>query len=218
MQQITEKEKLIYNSFLIASRTVKSKPFKLRQDFSKIDSTTEVVLKKLSLFFTHNSSITPTDFFIAPYKCYGSDNYFDLQFFTTRKAIKCYSIYCKQRETQSPDSEEAIEHAKKCCSFIYRFCKENNLTLSEYKALINGSTPIVLQHLRDHKINFSTIHGLGVDRILNQVEPELLDFYIKDFHKLINETRILFQRSSRLKKVIREGLKIIEDNLLIFAK
>ena len=216
--QITAKEKLIYNSFLIASRTAKNKPFKLRQDFSKIEPTTELLLKKLSLFFTENSNITPTDFFIAPYKCYGSDNYFDLQFFITRKAIKCYSIYCKQRETQKPDNEEAIEYAKKCCSFIYKFCKEHKLTLSEYKTMINGSTPIVLQHLRDHKINFYAIHGLNNDRILNQVEPELLDFYIKDFHKLMNETRIIFQQSTRLKLVVREALKIIEERLLIFAK
>jgi hypothetical protein len=216
--QITAKEKLIYNSFLIASRTAKNKPFRLRQDFSKVDPTTELILKKLSLFFSENNNITPTDFFIAPYKCYGSDNYFDIQFYTTRKAIKCYSIYCKQRETQNPDSDEAIEHAKKCCSFIFKFCKENKLTLSEYKTLINGSTPIMLQHLRDHKINFHSIHGLNADRVINQVEPELLDFYIKDFHKLANETRILFQQSKRLKVVTREAFKIIEDKLLIFAK
>lgn len=216
--QITEKEKLIYNSFLIASRTAKNKPFKLRQDFSKIDPTTEVVLKKLSLFFTHNSNITPTDFFIAPYKCYGPDNYFDIQFFISRKAVKCYSIYCKQRETASPDSEEAIDYIKKCCSFIYKFCKENKLTLSEYKNLINGSTPIILQHLRDHKINFHIIHAMNSDRVLNQVESDLLNFYIKDFHKLMNETRILFQQSTKLKIVARQALKIIEDKLLIFAK
>lgn len=216
--QITAKEKSIYNSFLIASRTAKNKPFRLRQDFTKIDSTTELILKKLSLFFIENNNITPTDFFIAPYKCYGADNYFDLQFFTTRKAIKCYSLFCKERETLNPDNEETVEYSKKCCGFIYKFCKENKLTLSEYKTMINGSTPIVLQHLRDHKINFHAIHGLNNDRVLNQVEPELLDFYIKDFHKLMNETRIIFQQSTRLKTVIREALKIIEQKLLIFAK
>lgn len=215
---ITAKERSIYNSFLIASRTAKNKPFKLRQDFTKIDPTTELTLKKLSLFFTENSSITPTDFFIAPYKCYGPESYFDIQFFTTRKAIKCFSLYCKQRETQDPDNIETVEYAKKCCSFIYKFCTENKITLSEYKTLINGTTPIILQHLRDHKINFYTIHGLNVDRVINQVESELLDFFIKDFHKTINETRMLFQQSKRLKVVIREAFKIIEERLLIFAK
>jgi hypothetical protein len=213
---VTNKEKSIYNSFLIASRSAKNKPFKLRQDFTNLDSTTEFLLKKLSTFFAHNSSINPTDFFIAPYKYYGADSYFELQYFTTRRAIKCYSIYCRQKETQSPDSEDAITHAKECCSFIYKFCKENNLTLQQYKTLIIGTTPAVLQHLRDHKINFYTVHGLACDRTIRQLEPGLLEFFISDFNKLLNETRIKFQQSERLKKVIREALEIIEKKLLTF--
>ena len=34
---ITQEEKNIYNAFLIASKKSKNKPFKLRQDFSKLD-------------------------------------------------------------------------------------------------------------------------------------------------------------------------------------
>ena len=34
---LTELEKQIYNAYLIASRTAKDKPFKLRRDFTKVD-------------------------------------------------------------------------------------------------------------------------------------------------------------------------------------
>lgn len=213
---LTQKEELIYNSYLVASRSVKGKPFRLRQDFSKIDSTTELVLKKLSFFFNNNSNVNITDFFVAPYKFYGADNYFDLQFFLTQKAVKCYSLFCKQRELLNPDNQQVIDFSKKCCSFIFKFCKENNLTLQMYKTMNNGTTPIVLQHLRDHKINFYVYHALCGDSIVRQVEPDLLNFFIKDFTNLVNETRVKFAQSHKLKNILREALSIVENKLLIY--
>jgi hypothetical protein len=211
---LTDKEKSIYNSYLIASRTIKNKPFKLRQDFSAIDDQVYITLKKLGLFFDKNSNIKQVDFFTAPFDYYGADNYFDLHFFITPKAIRCYSLYVKKKETQDPDNDNTVTNCKECCAFIYRYCKENNLTLHDYKNIINGTTPLVLQHLRDHKINFYTLHGLQCEKAIRQVEPDLLDFFISNFENLLNDTRINFQRSVRLKTVIREALSIIEKHLL----
>jgi hypothetical protein len=211
---LTESEKNIYNNYLIASRSVKNKPFKLRQDFNSLDNQTYIVLKKLNLFFNKNNNIKQIDFFTAPYNYYGVDNYFDLQYFLTSRAIKCYSLYQKKKQTQDPDSDDNISSCKECCSFIYKFCKENNITLQDYKNLQNGTTPIIIQHLREHKINFYILHGLQCEKTLRQVEPDLLDFFVSNFQNLLNETRVNFQRSVRLKIVIREALSIIEKQLL----
>lgn len=211
---LTEQEKRIYNSYLIASRTAKNKPFKLRQNFDSVDDQTYLVLKKLGVFFEKNSSVKQADFFNAPFSYYGADNFFELSYFLTPKAIKCYSLYIKKKETQDPDNEETITNAKDCCLFIYKYCVENKITLDEYKTIINGTTPLVLQHLRDHKINFYTVHGLECDKTIRQVEPDLLEFFISNFQSLLNETRINFQQSSRLKNIIRQSLSIIENKLL----
>jgi hypothetical protein len=116
---LTEKEKSIYNSYLIASRTVQNKPFKLRQDFTSIDSQVYTTLKKLGLFFEKNYNIKQVDFFTAPFSYYGADNFFDIHFFLTPKAIKCYSLYIKKKETQDPDNADTISNTKNCCVFIY---------------------------------------------------------------------------------------------------
>lgn len=211
---LLEQEKNIYNTYLIASRTAKNKPFKIRRDFDTIDDKTYTSLKKLNLFFEKNNNIRQIDFFTAPYSYYGSDNYFDLHFFLTPRALKCYTLYQKKKETDNPDSEEIINRCKECCSFLYKFCKENNISLHEYKNTINGTTPIIIQHLREHKINFYVLHGLECDRIIRQVEAELLDFFVSNFQNILQETRVNFQRSTRLKTVIREALSIIEKQLL----
>jgi hypothetical protein len=210
---VTELEKQIYNAYLIASRTANGKAFKLRKNFNELDDKTYILLKKLSLLFEHNRNVNISDFFKAPYEYYGND-YFDLQFFTSPKAIRCYSFYKKKLETLSPDSVENITKCKQCCTFIMRYCVENNLTLNEYKSINKGTTPLVLQHLRDHSINFYIIHGLECDRIIRQVEPDLLEFFITDFNKLLNDTRINFQQSLKLKVVVRESFRLIEEFLL----
>jgi hypothetical protein len=211
---LTALEKQIYNAYLIASRTSKNKPFKLRQNFNNIDDKTYVILKKLSLLFQNNKNVSIEEFLKAPFVYYADTNYLDLQFFTTPKAIKCYTSYKRKLETLSPDSIENIDNCKQCCKFIMRYCVENNLTLNEYKSINSGTTPLVLQHLRDHNINFYVIHGLECDRIIRQVEPDLLEFFITDFNQLLNNTRINFQQSVKLKVVIRESFQLIEDYLL----
>ena len=53
-----------------------------------------------------------------------------------------------------------------------------------------------------------------LDRIIRQVEPDLLEFFITDFNKLLNDTRINFQQSLKLKVVVRESFRLIEEFLL----
>jgi len=223
---ITEKEKSIYNSHLYASRKAKNKPVRLRQNFDNIESKDEVALKKLNLLLSKYSHINYSDFFIAPYKIYGPDNYFDLPFFNTRKAIKCYSLYCRDMEVQNPDSKESIDTLKKCLKFIYNYCYDKKITLTEYKTYVpetgaqisrEGATPEIFWHLKDHKINFYTLHAFDMDADVRGKDTEILDWFIKDFTDLYSKTRVKFISSISLKEKARKGVKIIEQKLLKFG-
>jgi len=223
---ITEKEKHIYNSFLYASRKAKNKPVRLRQNFDNIQSKDEVALKKLNLLLSKYTHINYSDFFIAPYKVYGPDNYFDLSFFNTRRAIKCYSMYCKDKETQDPDSDETIDTLKECLKFIYNYCDDKKITLQEYKTytpgvasdfLPNSATPEVFWHLKNHHINFYTLHALDVGAAVKGTDTEIYNWFIPDFTDLYSKTRIKFISSKSLKEKAKKGLKIIEQKLLKFG-
>lgn len=89
----TDFEKAIYNVYLKESRSAKNQPYKLRKDFSKVNSTITLCLKKLSDFFIKHKEIKPNDFFKAPYSVYPEGDTFDLKFFTTQKAISVYKIF-----------------------------------------------------------------------------------------------------------------------------
>jgi len=214
---ITEDEKRIYNAFLIASKRAKNKPFRLRNNFTDISDEVYINLKKLGAFFNHNQTISCGDFFWAPYEVYSKEEYFDLSFYNTRKAIIAYSQYMRKRETFDPDSDACIEGCKTALKNIYTFCLTHAITLNDYKNSSNPIPPFLLQ-LKEHTINFYVLHGLDIERRVKQIEPELLDFYTKDFYNLFYLTRTKFLTSNRLKTVIRDGLKIIEKKLLTFKQ
>ena len=213
--ELTPDEQFIYNAFLIASRKAKNKPFRLRTDFSKISDEVYITLKKLNSFFQNYKNIQYNDFFWAPYEVYSKEEYFDLDFYKTRKAMIAYTQYMHKRETQDPDSDSCIEESKNAIKNIYYYCVQHASTLSKYKQS-NFPVPACLIHLKSHVINFYVLHGLDVEKSIKSIEPELLDFYKKDFYDMYYKTRTKFVTSQRLKNVIREGLKIIEKKLLTF--
>lgn len=214
---ITEDEKRIYNAFLIASKRAKNKPFRLRNNFTDISDEIYICLKKLGAFFNTNQTISCNDFFWAPYEVYSKEEYFDLSFYNTRKAIIAYTQYMRKKETLDPDSESCIEGCKAALKNIYTFCLTHAITLNDYKNSPNPIPPFLVQ-LKEHTINFYILHGLDIERKVKQIEPELLDFYTKDFYNLFYQTRTKFLTSNRLKTVVRDGLKIIEKKLLTFKQ
>lgn len=215
---IEEKQKKIYNSFLRATRASKNKPYRLRQNFDNITPTVELALKKLDSFFSAHPTIRYYDFFIAPYNVYKDQEFFDLKFYTTYKAIKCYATHIKQLEFEDVDSDMVIERCKDCCVNIYKFCRENKITLEEYKTRQEGAIPLYMQHLKEHRINFYTLHSLDVKVPSTREDTEVFKFMFDDFHTTLHTTRLKFIKSTRLKETLRSALHKIEDKLLILHK
>ena len=210
---ITEKEKAIYNSYLYASRTAQNKPVTPRRNFDKMSEDDKLYLKRLSIFFDKHRHINYDDWFKSPYKVYGADEYFDLHFFTTYKAIKCFTIHMRNREVADQDSEESIELLKKCLAFIYNYCKEKEITLEEYKCAIEGNMPLILLHLKEHKISFYTLQALEAESTIKSVETCILDFMVKDFWTIFNRTRTAYISSKVLKVKARKGIDILSKKL-----
>jgi len=210
---ISEKEKIIYNSFLYTQRASQNKPFRPRQNFDKITGTEEASIKKLFLLLSKYRHINYNDYFIAPYKVYGKDNYFELSFYNTTRALKCYTMYMKDKELSDPDHPETLKSSKECLKFIHKYCTKEKITLAQYKNAVDGTMPLILQHLREHKINFYIIHSLNVEAKLRQIDNQLLDFIVKDYNQISSATRTKLASSKLLKEKIKNGIKIIETDL-----
>ena len=207
---VSEREKQIYNSYLYATRSAKNQPTKFRKDFSKLKDQDFVSLKKLSGFFKKHTHINYRDWFAAPFEVYSKDEYFDLQFFNTRKALKCYSLYMKERETSNPDTEENIANLKQGLRFIYNYCIDNNMSVDEYRTHITGNMPTCLLHLQEHRLSFYLLHALDVEKTIKSVENSILNFIVQDFHTVFARTRTKFSGSATYKLKAKDGITKIK--------
>lgn len=208
---IDDSLKEIYNNHLVISRTVKGEPYKIKKDFSKLDEDKVMALEKLARLFSSHTNINQKDFFIAPYKIFPEETYYPLDFYYKPKAISCYTQYMKLLEIQDPDSPESLERLQKSLKFVFEYCREKGLTLDQYELNIEESLPCFVQHLKDHKINFYTLHALTFSN--PKLESNLLDFIFSDFYGTFQKTKNKFFSSKRMKEFAKQARQKIQTKL-----
>lgn len=206
---ITEQQQIIYNNFLISSRL--GKPFKIKKDFSNLEEEKVVALQKLSRLFNNYPNLIQEDFFMAPHKLYPDESYYPLEFYTKPKAIKCYTQYRKQLEIQDPDSPDSLRRLAESLKFVVKYCVENDLQLSDYEVNIEKSMPCFVQHLKDHKINYYTLHSLTFKK--PQIESRILDFIFPDFYEVFQKTKNKFFASQKMRDFAKKAKIKLETKL-----
>jgi len=204
MELSVEKQR-IYNDHLATSRSMRDKPFRIRKNFENFDKDKEIYLDRLNKFFGSYPNIDIKEYFSAPYYLYDDVDYFDLEYFTTQKAKKDYAQYMNQLELMSPDSEQSLKRLINGFKFISKFCKERDLTLQDYMSFSEKNIPSVLEHLKNHDINFYVIHALGITKF--DIENRILEFMFKDFWKTFQKTKNMFYASTKMKKLAKQAIQ-----------
>ena len=215
---LTKFEEHIYNTYLRVSRSRNDQPFRLRKDFNSLTDSAKISVKKLSLFFIKFDHIKVEDFFNAPYSIYTDEKYFDLDYFTTLKATKAYALYQKKKIYNDIDSDEQLLNIKESLQYILKFCKDENLPLSEYLSHKDSITPSFLVHLKEHKVNVFTLLGLNnFKKALLQLDIDTVKFIIsEELFNQIDNLRVRLYNSKKARILIERGLqkvqKILQEN------
>lgn len=208
---VTKLQKYIYNAYLIRSR--QGQPFKIRQDFSDVSSDVKSLLIKLENFFQKYSHIKIDEYFDAPAKLYPEEKYPYLDFFTTRAAIKTYSIYKNRKEEDNPENQ--FEEIKESLRFIGMFCLRNKINLYEYLTYKSGYIRDWLNHYREHKINLYSLMELkNVENVLQNLSDEENEFFSDILSKKLETFRIRYFNSNKTKQYV----KTITDKIENFLK
>jgi len=146
---VTSLEQQIYNCHLKHFRN--GSPWKPRKDFSKIEESTLLYLRKLSQFFAKFKHINLEDFFEAPRLLHPEEPTPSLKYFTTRAAIKAYTLSQQQKNNQSPDKQ--LLRIKESFKFIINFCLEKKIQLQDYLFYKENYSFVWLEHYRTYQIN-----------------------------------------------------------------
>jgi hypothetical protein len=209
---VTEKEKLIYNTYLIVSRSQKNQPFKIRKDFTKLDNKTNFIIKKLYLFFSKYSHIDIKEFFTAPYEMYTQDDYIPLNFYITRKAIKLYTLFKQKQEELSPDKQ--IEEIKKSFQYIGSFCLKNKILLEDYLHHKTGCIYTWMLHYKEHYINVYSLFELGdICKFLTEVSTDEKDILLNNLHNNIAKFKTRYYNSTSTKIYVKQATDSIKKFL-----
>lgn len=210
---VTELQQQIYNNHLVVSRKVKGEPFKLKKDFSKLEKEKIIALEKLEKLFSTHNNIIPEDFFMAPHKIYPDDEYYPLEFYTKPKAIKCYTQYVKALEILDPDNIESLKRLADGLKFVQNYCQNKGLELKDYELNIetDATMPCFVDHLKNHKINFYTLHALTFEK--PAIDSRILEFIFPEFFTVFRKTRNKFYSSKRMKEFAKKAKTTIETKL-----
>lgn len=150
-----EFEKNIYNTYLAVSRSVNNKPFRIRQNFKDFEQKPEyIAIVKLGKFFKKHHHVNIKSFFEAPFFVYG-DDYFDLTFFCSYKAISTYTKYHEGFLIDNPSSSVCTQKIKESIIFINDYCKQQGISIFEYIAYKEPDAlyNVFLKHLKNRQIN-----------------------------------------------------------------
>jgi len=178
---ITEFDKLIYNTYLKASRQSNNSPYKFRKNFDRIDEQTFICLKKLSSFFKRFPNIKMEDFFNAPFRLYKDETYFPLDFFISLKATKAYTLIQKQVNMLDPDVDEQLKFIKESLVFIFNFCKSKNISFSSYLFHKTKNENSFVLHLKERKVSIYSLFGFNnFEKIFKSKDSEVLKFILGD--------------------------------------
>jgi len=206
--EITNSEKNIYNTFLITSRKVRNKPFKVRQDFRTLEVKDIICLKKLKIFFDKFDWVIPQQYFEAPYKLYSDQDWFGLDFFVSQKGIKTFTIYLKKLKMSAPD--EQIDFIKESLKFISKYCITENISLSNYITKKRGISYDWMKHVAKNKISiYILLEFPNIYDMITSIPTDELELLLGDFLKEYGNIKQRYENSIKAKNIIKNGLSII---------
>jgi hypothetical protein len=207
---LTDLQKKIYNTFLKNSRY--NQPFQYRKDFTDISENISYILKKLELFFQKYNHIKIEEYFEAPRFLHPNEKYPFLDYFTTRPAIRAYSIFQKQKEDENP--EKQFENIKESLRFIGMFCFKNKINLKDYLKHKFGYMFSWLNHYREHKINPYSLMELGdISCVYSQLNEEERDLFSNTMIEKFETFKVRYHASPKTKAYVKEVTNKVENFL-----
>jgi hypothetical protein len=208
---MTEKEKIIYNNFLEVSKKINNKPVKYRKNFDNFPDENYILVNKLNAFFNKFQHLKIKDFFEAPYFVY-NENYFDLKFYLSQKAIKAYTLYNDKFLLNNPDDSNTIKKMQESVKFIYDYCNENKIDIKDYLLVKEGDYNVFLKHIKNRDIIIFILFAFSnFEKVLSSIDSEIKNMYSSNFSRL-NYIRTKYYSSSKAKKIINNFKIFVEKS------
>lgn len=209
--QITDLEKFLFNKHLAISRSERNKPFKLKKDFTGLlDTEKHKFLKRISTLFIKHPEINSDIFFKAPYKLYPDVEYFGLDYFSTMRAVRSYTMYKKQVFLEDPDSQ--LEEVKLTLKFIANYCIDSNIYFHQYPYQRSNDLFTWMIHYKQNKINiYSIMEFADIYSSVKSVTEDTQKFFMGEFAEQFQRLYLNYNKSKQIKPYIQKALPVLSN-------
>lgn len=208
---LTDLEKLLYNKHLSTYRRLKNKPFKFKKNFTDIENTDKHKhLTRIATLFKKHRELNIDVYFEAPYKLYPDVEYFGLDYYSTLRAVRSYTLYKKTLFLQDPDSQ--LEDVKDSLSFITKFCIQQKILLHQYPFFRQTDTFAWLTHYKENKINiYSIMEFSNVVSSVQTLAEDIQRMFVKDFVEQFKSLHLLYIKSQLLRPYLKKTVPLLNN-------
>ena len=204
---LTNTEKILYNTYLSTTRTARNKPFRYRKDFNNFDEKDAYHLKRISNLLYKYTHIDPVEYFKAPFIINPNDEHFGLDFYAGMGGVNAFTMYMKYIQELSPDSEEQLAFIRKSLKFIGTFCVKQKISLNEYPLYKTGVIYDWMKHLKQHQISvYALMEFSEVHNIIMEVTEDERELFIDNISKFFYGYKTKYLNSISAKKLVKEGI------------
>lgn len=206
--KIRDIDKRVYNQYLITTRSVKGVPFKIRKQFDNFDSGKAAICNRISDKLLQYPFIKIEDYFFAPF-FNDPDQYVELDFYASPRAITAYTKYMLHIESLSPDEREMLIRVKDSLVFIRDFCKSNDIKVNEYFNHMSESQYTCILHIKERKVwLYSLIEFEGFGRMISKCDKDIVRLMCGDnFFDKIEHSRVKYLKSTICKPLVQKIIK-----------
>ena len=207
---VTEREKHIYNTYLRVSRTARNKPFTYRKDFSDLDDSTKLFLKRIDNLLIKYPHISVENYFIAPFKVYPNAEHFALEYFANMGGVNAYTTYMKQIQEMSPDSDEQLEFIKRSLKHIGLFCLMHKITLEQYPTYRTGLTYDWMKQIKKHEISiYALMEFSEIGDIIKEIADDEKELFLGDVGTFFWGYKTKYTQSKLANVLVKTGMEKI---------
>ena len=141
---------------------------------------------------------------------YQDVEYFGLDYFSSMRAVKAYSLYKKQIFIQDPDQQ--IESVKESLRFIANFCVQNKIQFYQYSNFRTSDTFAWLTHYKQNKINaYSLMEFTNIFSSVKGLPEDIQNLFARDFVDNFQQLYTNYNNSNLLKPYVQKATSILSS-------
>lgn len=203
--EISDFQKLIYNTYLKQLSINLNRPYRKREFFGDLEDDKKLALAKLELFFNRNPEINIDLYFKSGFMD-NKNSFISINSFNDFSIVKKYTKLIKEKYNKDVEDDNIVSDFKAGLSFIIQYLKENNLHINQYIEQTNNSgVKMCFKHLKEQRISLYHLHALNLN-ITRDYPNEILNLYLDNFREKFYATQLKYKNSHKIKEI---GDKII---------